>query len=138
MVSQLTLATLMVVVTVLMHGAGIAGLARILRFDPTAAEAHHHFTTRHAVLILCIVLALFTLHGIEIWLYGAVYLLIGAVSDLEAAVYYSTITYAGIGFDDAEMQDRWRLVGAIEGVNGVLLLGWSTAFFVTVVARLRR
>jgi Ion channel len=138
MISQLLLATLMVLITVLMHGAGIAGLARILRFDPSSTEAHHHFSSRHAFLILCIVLALFTLHGIEIWLYGGLYLLLSAVADLETAVYFSTITYAGIGFDDNEMARRWRLVSAIEGVNGILLLGWSTAFFVTVVARLRR
>ncbi len=138
MIGQLLLATMMVVVTVLVHGAGIAGLARILRFDPTNVEAHHHFSLRHAFLILCIVLALFSLHGIEIWLYGGLYLLLDAVADLETAIYFSTITYAGIGFDDADMARRWRLVSAIEGVNGILLLGWSTAFFVTVVARLRR
>jgi hypothetical protein len=138
MISQLLLATLMVVITVLMHGAGIAGLARTLRFDPSSVEAHHHFSTRHALMILAIVLALFTLHGIEIWLYAGLYLLLGAVVDFETALYFSTITYAGIGFDDGDMAKRWRLVSAIEGVNGILLLGWSTAFFVTVVARLRR
>ncbi|MBW8294473.1 hypothetical protein [Sphingopyxis sp.] len=106
MFDQLALATVMVVLTVLMHGAGIAMLARVLRFDPSKTEAHHHFSLRHAVLILAIVLALFTLHGIENWLYGAVYLLLGAVADLEAAAYYSTITYAGIGFDDADMVKR--------------------------------
>lgn len=138
MISQLLLATLMVIITVLMHGSGIAALARILRFDPNTAEAHHHFSLRHALMILAIVLALFTLHGVEIWLYAGLYLLLGAAADLETAVYFSTITYAGIGFDDADMARRWRLVSAIEGVNGILLLGWSTAFFVTVVARLRR
>ena len=56
MISQLLLATLMVVVTVLMHGIGISQLARILRFDPTTAEAHHHFSMRHAFMILGIVL----------------------------------------------------------------------------------
>ena len=137
MIDQLLLSTVMVVITVTIHGAGIAGLARALRFDPTNVEAHHHFTPRHAILILAIVLALFTLHGIEIWLYAALYEALNAVADLEAAVYFSTITYAGIGFDDDEMAHRWRLVSAIEGVNGIILLGWSTAFFVTVVARLR-
>ena len=58
-------------------------------------------------MVLVIVLALFTLHGIEIWLYAALYLLLNAVVDLETAVYFSTITYAGIGFDDAE----WRAAG---------------------------
>jgi Ion channel len=135
---QLVIATLMVVVTVLIHGAGIAALARVLRFDPSNIEAHHHFSTRHAIMMLAIVLALFTLHGIEIWLYAGLYLLLNAVADFETALYFSTITYAGIGFDDGEMAKRWRLVSAIEGVNGILLLGWSTAFFVTVVARLRR
>ncbi len=138
MISQLLVATLMVVITVLLHGVGISRLALILRFDPSTTEAHHHFSTRHALLILGIVLALFTLHGVEIWLYAGLYLLLDAVENLETAVYFSTITYAGIGFDDEEMAHRWRLVSAIEGVNGILLLGWSTAFFVTVVARLRR
>jgi Ion channel len=138
MLIQLMLATFMVVVTVLIHGAGITGLARGLRIEPGIAEEHHHFSLKRAILILVVVLALFALHGIEIWLYAAVYLVIGAVQTLEAAVYFSTITYASIGFGDAEMSKSWRLVSAIEGINGVLLLGWSTAFFVTVVARLRK
>ena len=138
MLTQLIVATLMVLTTVSMHGAGIAGLARILRLDPMAVEAHHHFSIRHTSLTLAVVLALFTLHGLEIWLYAALYLALGAVRDLEAAVYFSTMTYAAIGFGDAEMKSAWRLLSAIEGINGVLLLGWSTAFFVTVVSRLRR
>ena len=136
MLIQLALATAMVVVTILIHGAGITALARGLQIETGVAEAHHNFSMKRAAAILVIVLALFTLHGIEIWLYAAVYLAIGAVQNLEAAVYYSTITYASIGFGDSEMVRSWRLVGAIEGINGVLLLGWSTAFFVTVVARL--
>jgi len=82
-----------------------------------------------------LVIALFALHGIEIWLYAFLYLQLGAVADLETAVYFSSITYGGIGYDDSYLAARWRLVSAIEGVNGVLLLGWSTAFFITVVAR---
>ena len=136
MLIQLTLATGRVVTTILIHGAGITALARGMQIEMDVAEAHHHFSLKRATAILVIVLALFTLHGIEIWLYAAVYLVIGAVQNLEAAVYYSTITYASIGFGDSEMARPWRLVGAIEGINGVLLLGWSTAFFVTVVARL--
>ncbi|MEP7350777.1 MAG: ion channel [Sphingorhabdus sp.] len=136
MLIQLTLATAMVVISVLIHGAGITALARGLRIETNDNSEHHHFSLKRAVVILVIVLALFTLHGIEIWLYAAVYLVIGAVQSLEGAVYFSTITYASIGFGDTEMARPWRLVGAIEGINGVILLGWSTAFFVTVIARL--
>lgn len=137
MLIQLTFATVMVVVTVLIHGAGITALALGLRVELEAGEEDHHFSLKRAVVILIVVLALFTLHGIEVWLYAALFLLIVAIPTLEA-VYFSTITYASIGFGDAEMARSWRLVGAIEGINGVLLLGWSTTFFVTVVARLRK
>ncbi len=138
MLTQLSLATAMVVVTVLIHGAGITALARTLRVENGGAQEYHHFSVRRAVSILAIVLALFVLHGIEIWLYAGIYLLVGAIPTLEAAVYFSTIAYASIGFGDGDMAQAWRLVGAIEGINGVLMLGWSTAFFVTVVARLRK
>lgn len=85
-----------------------------------------------------LVLALAWLHGLEIWSYAFLYEAIGAVSDLETAVYFSTISYAGIGFDDRYIDPAWRLVSAIEGINGLLLLGWSTAFFVTIITRLAR
>ena len=32
---------------------------------------------------------------------------------------------------------RIESLGAIEGANGVILLGWSTAFFVAIVNRIR-
>jgi len=85
-----------------------------------------------------LVLGLFALHGIEIWIYALFYLGIGAIGNLETAVYFSTISYAGIGYDDRYIAPAWRLVAGIEGINGLLLLGWSTAFFVTMVARLNR
>ncbi|MDH4399727.1 MAG: ion channel [Sphingorhabdus sp.] len=63
------------------------------------------------------------------WLYAFLYEGLGAVADLETAMYFSTISYAGIGFDDRYIMPEWRLVAAIEEINGLLLLGWSTAFF---------
>jgi len=32
----------------------------------------------------------------------------------------------------------WQLVAAIEGINGIILLGWSTAFFVSIGNRFTR
>lgn len=135
---QLAVASVMVFITVLIHGAGIAALARRLQFDPSGQEHHQHFSPSVAFKVLSVVFGLFGLHGLEIWLYAGLYLYLGAVRHLEGALYFSTITYAAIGYDDSAMSIAWRLVSAIEGVNGLLLLGWSTAFFVTVVARLRR
>lgn len=70
------------------------------------------------------VLGLLALAGIEVWFYAVVYLDVGASPTLPDSIYFSTVTYAAIGFSDAPLAPPWRLVGAIEGVDGVLLLGW--------------
>lgn len=140
MFAQLFVSTLSVLLTVVIHGAGLALLGRSLRNEIQVERAHHlaAMSTRTMLFTLALVVGLFTLHGIEIWLYAFLFEAIGAVTDIETAVYFSTISYAGIGFDDRYINPDWRLVAAIEGINGLLLLGWSTAFFVTIVARLGR
>jgi hypothetical protein len=140
MIIQLAVSTAMVVLTVIFHGGGLAVLGRMLRGEVQMERSHHvpGLSLRTMGFTLALVLALFVLHGIEIWLYAFLYEALGAVDSLETAVYFSTISYAGIGFDDRYIEPAWRLVAAIEGINGLLLLGWSTAFFVTIVARLGR
>jgi Trk-type K+ transport system membrane component len=139
-VVQLLLATIMVLLTVMMHGLGLALLGRVMRSEIRQEREHHvpSLSAHSLGFTVALVLALTVLHGIEIWTYAFLYEAIGAVADLETAVYFSTISYAGIGFDDRYIKPAWRLASAVEGINGLLLLGWSTAFFVTIVARLGR
>ncbi len=140
MLVQLSVSTVMVFVTVIFHGFGLALLGRALRGEAQVERMHHipALSLRTVFFTLCLVVAIFVLHGIEIWVYAALYLMIGAIPTLETSVYFSTISYAGIGFDDRYIDPAWRLVAAIEGINGFLLLGWSTAFFVALVSRLGR
>jgi voltage-gated potassium channel Kch len=77
------------------------------------------------------------LYAIEVWLYAGAYLIIGALPDLESALYFSTVSFTTIGYGDVVLGERWRLVGAIEGANGLLLFGWSTAFLFSVISRMR-
>jgi len=137
MFAELAVATLMVLLTVVIHGAGLLALGHLMewmertrgksRISPVSGEG--------AVVAVLSALGLLVLHGIEIWLYALVYRVIGAVETVREAVYFSTIAYASIGFSDAAMAPEWKLLGALEGINGALLLGWSVAFFVTLMTR---
>ena len=140
MLLQLAISTAMVILTVIIHGLGLSLLAKMVRIEFHEERSHHvpPLSRRSLFLTLALVLGLFLLHGIEIWLYAFFFVAVGAVATLETAVYFSTISYAGIGYDDRYIEPVWRLVSAIEGINGLLLLGWSTAFFVTLVTRLGR
>ena len=130
---QLAVSTGMVLATATVHGFGLGLLTRATAGERREERAHHMvpLSPRAMGFTLLIVLGLFALHGVEIWLYAALY------TALEAALYFSTISYAAIGYSDVVIADHWRLVGAIEGINGAILLGWSTAFFVSQVTRLR-
>lgn len=140
MLIELLVATMMVLLTVAIHGLGLTLLAQFLRYEKRVDHITNipPLSLRAFAMTMILVLGLFALHGVEVWLYAFLYHGLGAVPDLRDAVYFSAITYGAIGYSDASILPEWHLVAAIEGLNGVILLGWSTAFFVTVVGRLGR
>ena len=137
MLVELAVSTVMVLLTVILHGAGLLMLDRLLEMrDRSKGRARiSPVSIEGAIVAVLATLGLLILHGIEIWLYAILFRGIGAIETLRDAVYFSTITYASIGFSDAAITPEWKLVGAIEGINGALLLGWSVAFFVTLMTR---
>lgn len=128
----------MVIITVLIHGIGLFAMSRALKVeaDEEARIQVDLVSPRGLAFTLLLVLSLFVLHGVEIWAYGLLYVLVGALPNILEGVYFSTITYGTIGYDDEGLAHGWKMVAAIEGINGIMLLGWSTAFFVTVVQRI--
>lgn len=127
-------ASLMVALTVVIHYLGLVLLLRLLRARPRRKRQKPHFSQAEAVLF--IVFWLMALHAIEIWSYAGLYLLAGAISDLETALYFSTTSFTTVGYGDIVLARDWRIVGAIESANGLLLFGWSTAFLTTTTAQL--
>jgi len=134
--AQLTLATMMAALTIGLHLAGLTLLLRLLRRH-RSRRPHDKVHLHDGIGILAAAFGLFVLHAIEIWAYAALYSTTGALRTFEEALYFSTSTYATIGYGDVVLAPGWRVLGAIEGANGVILLGWSTAFFFAVVSRIR-
>ncbi|MCY7281223.1 MAG: two pore domain potassium channel family protein, partial [Sphingomonas bacterium] len=80
MLLELVLSTLMVSLTVSIHGVGLYLLARLLRLE-LREEAQGHIrplSLRAMAATLVVILGLFALHGVEIWLYAFLYLALGA------------------------------------------------------------
>jgi hypothetical protein len=134
MFHQLTLATVMAVATMLIHLTGLAILVRVLRSEHRLVSP-----IRKAPLatLLLASLGIIFIHTVEIWLYAFLYLALGALHEFETALYFSTVTYASIGYGDVLLPKGWRILGAIEGATGIIMLGWSTAFLVSMLARLK-
>lgn len=134
--AQLALATVMAAVTIGVHLAGLTLLLRLLRRH-RARRGETNVHVHESIGILAAAFGLFVLHAIEIWAYAALYMMVGALRNFEEALYFSTSTYSTVGYGDVVLASGWRVLGAIEGANGVILLGWSAAFFFAVVSRIR-
>jgi hypothetical protein len=135
--TQLLAGTFLVVVMTVVHGLGVVGVTRLLRLEDQALKAHR-LDGRAFGLLTTMAFSLFTLHALEIWIYAAFYLAVGAIGGLEPALYFSASAYATLGHPDIAFPIEWRLVGAFEGLVGFLLIGWSTAVFVTDMNKLLR
>ena len=134
---QLAAAAALIVLMAVVHGAGVATIAHWLGLDRDRAKVRR-LHPRTVAILSGVALLLFSLHVTEIALFGLFYLAVGAVSDIEQALFYSASAYATLGQPTANFPLEWRLVGALEGLAGFLLLGWSTAFFVTDMNKLLR
>ena len=140
LIIELLIASVMLLLTVLLHGVGLSLLPTIAGlFESGEAErpwiARYGASAWHASIL---VLGILALTIIEVWLYAGLYVAIGAISPFREALYYSTISFAAIGYTDVAISQDWKLLGAIEGINGNLLLGWSVAFLVMQIRRVGR
>jgi hypothetical protein len=134
--AALLVSGLMAVGTVIIHMLGLMVLMGFMR----ARSGHLHPSRspfRQSVFMLMVVLGLFLIHAIEMLAYAALYYGLGEFLTFEEALYFSVSTFTTLGMGDIYIESQWRLVAAIEGFNGFLLIGWSTAFLVTVIGRLR-
>ncbi|MCF8878759.1 potassium channel family protein [Hyphobacterium sp. SN044] len=132
----LAVATGMIAGTVVIHMIGLIVLMALLQSRSHNLKPMQN-ALRQGIFIVLVVLGLVVIHAVEIWLYALVYRALGEFPTLEAALYFSTSSFTTVGYGDVVLDERWRLVGAIEGFNGLLLIGWSTAFLVSVIGKLR-
>ena len=126
-----------VAITVVIHAVGTT---RWIRFVSHCFAGHDGKWKKSALLPLLTstAIALLTLHIVEIMLWAVVYeLFLPAVElqSFEETVYFSVVTYTTLGYGDITLGPDWRLLSGIEALNGILLVGWTSALLFAVVQR---
>ena len=87
-------------------------------------------------MVAALVVMMFIAALLELSLWAAFYLAVGAMSALEPALYFSTVTFTTLGYGDIVLNESWRLLAAFEAANGTIMFGWTTALVFAVVNRL--
>jgi hypothetical protein len=117
------------------------GLGLIYHRATLVLSGKRKIRVRYGILSLYIgAVALFTaiLHGIEAGIWGAAYLLLGALPDRRTAMLYSLGAMTTYGKADVHLDLRWELMGPLEALDGWILFGLTTAFLLGIIQNIWR
>lgn len=93
---------------------------------------------RALVGITSTVVVLISLHAVQIAVWAFAYRQLlpdGELPSFEAALYFSFVTFTTLGYGDITLSEGWRLLSGIQALNGILLVGWTTAYLFAAVQR---
>lgn len=97
-------------------------------------------TILHAVwLLTSVLLVMFAGNLLQIAAWAAIFVGHGEFDDFAAAFYHSMVNFTTLGYGDQIMSEKYRLLGALEAANGVLMFGLTTgvllAFMQALITR---
>ena len=131
MISKLLIAWGLLALTVAIHAAGLSAMLPGLR----SLLPDRRFS-QVTWLLVRVAWWLVLLHLAEIAVWALFYWQQKCLPDAESSFYFSAVTYTTVGYGDLVLPQEWRLVGAVEGLTGILMCGLSTGLFFAVVSKL--
>lgn len=118
------------------HVSGLVALEHVLRFFDRRRVGPPSMGYFLAMMLLASNVVLL-MHVIEAAAWALLYIKLGSLDGFAASMLYSLNAITSYGHDEFVLAGHWRLLGAIESVNGVMIFGLTTAFLFSVMRELR-
>ena len=98
-----------------------------------ADRERRRLRSRIAAIMIATVGVLLVAHVAEGIVWAVAYWILGAAPPGSDLLYFALVNYTTIGYGDVLPVERWRLLGPMTAMNGILLFGWSTAVIFEVL-----
>jgi Ion channel len=86
-----------------------------------------------AAIMVATVGVLLVAHVAEVITWSLAYWILGVAPRATNLLDFAFVNYTTLGYGDVVPVERWRLLGPITAMNGILLFGWSTAIIFEVL-----
>jgi hypothetical protein len=87
---------------------------------------------REAAFSMLILMLMFT-HLVEVFLWAAALIFVGAISTIRDAYYYAAVTYTTLGYAEGTLAPQWRILAPMMAMSGVFAFGWTTSVLFAIV-----
>lgn len=133
MLLNLTIGVIVISATVVIHTFGLIAVTHVMSW--ISGRVRPHGSRSRVLAMNTVVIGIFAILTVEVWLWAGIYDALGVFGDFETSLYFSTSSFSTVGYGDVVLTTEWRLLAALESVNGFLLIGWSTAYLVAAGIR---
>ena len=133
LLQQAGAAVLLVLITLSLQCGAPAAL--VLRIRSVPRETREVQVFHCAALVMQTTVAVIVLHGIVILLWASCYRWL-CFPAWESAFYFSASSYATVGYGDVVLPSKWRLLGPLESMVGMLMSGVSIGLLFAAVTHL--
>lgn len=128
------------IVGIAVSSGNIAIHAIVMASVLSAVRAASHRATGNPSLRLVAVMSaavsvLMAAHIAEVIVWSIVYAVAGAAPPDADLIYFAFVNYSTLGYGDVTPVERWRLLGPMTAMNGILLFGWSTAVIFEILRK---
>ncbi|HEY6994097.1 MAG TPA: potassium channel family protein [Xanthobacteraceae bacterium] len=133
MLRQLLFGAAVSVCNIVIHALVMAAVVRVVQMTEMKS------TSRPWLLLIMVMVAtvsvLMAAHAAEVIVWSLAYALVDAAPAGTDLLYFAFVNYTTLGYGDVTPVARWRLLGPMTAMNGVLMFGWSTAVIFEVLRR---
>lgn len=120
-------------VNITIHALVMTIVVRVAR--TTGMKKISHPSLFLIAVMIPTVSVLMVTHAFEVIVWSLTYSIVGAAPTDANLVYFAFVNYTTLGYGDVVPVERWRLLGPMTAMNGVLLFGWSTAVIFEVLRK---
>jgi Ion channel len=86
------------------------------------------------LLVVMLVMMLGTV--LQVFLWGVLFVALGEFEEMYEAMYHSAVNFASLGYGDIVMSKPWKLLGPLEALCGVLMLGMTAAALMAILQQM--
>jgi len=127
-------------ITVVIQGYGTIYWVR--RFDRIRNTQTSDYLRKQGLkLLITTSVFLIFIHLVQAAIWALVFMLLPGVTEFETfekSMYFSLVTFTTLGYGEITIASGNRILAGLEAINGITLIGWSTAFMFAIFQELIR